>query len=191
MDSRNGQIAKCISRNSYPASTITWYKDEEPLTENGKDIEIRPMHIMESSGLYTVQSTLLAQVTKDDRHAVFHCQVDYSLMGAKQTIVSKNFTINIHYPSEEISFVINASRPVVKEGDSVTLHCKADGNPPPEYTLVKLQDGEEEPLSDVSGGKVVLRDVDRNQSGSYLCKVLDLQSFAELNASVNLFVNCK
>ncbi|XP_020648468.3 cell surface glycoprotein MUC18 [Pogona vitticeps] len=188
-DSEKYEIAKCISRNSYPASTITWYKDEEPLTENGKDIEIRPMHIMESSGLYTVQSTLLAQVTKDDRHAIFHCQVDYSLMGAKQTIVSKNFTINIHYPSEEISFVINASRPVVKEGDSVTLHCKADGNPPPEYTLVKLQDGEEEPLSDVSGGKVVLRDVDRNQSGSYLCKVLDLQSFAELNASVNLFVN--
>ncbi|KAJ7304972.1 hypothetical protein JRQ81_010696 [Phrynocephalus forsythii] len=129
-DSEKYEIAKCISRNGYPASTVTWYKDEEPLTENGKDIEILPRHIMESSGLYTVESTLLAQVTKDDRHAIFHCQVDYSLMGMNKTAVSRNFTINIHYPSEEISFEISPPSPVVKEGDSVTLHCKADGNPP-------------------------------------------------------------
>ncbi|XP_042332086.1 cell surface glycoprotein MUC18 isoform X2 [Sceloporus undulatus] len=188
-DSENYEIAKCISRNGFPASTITWYKDEEHLTENGQDIDIRIAHIKESSGLITVQSTLLAQVTKEDRKAHFHCQVNYSLAGINKTSKSESFQINVHYPSENISLVIDTQSPMVKEGDNVTLRCEADGNPAPEYTFTKIKEGNEEDLPDILGGKLSFHDVNRNDSGIYVCKAFDLQILRELNATANLFVN--
>ncbi|XP_067326881.1 cell surface glycoprotein MUC18 [Anolis sagrei] len=188
-DSENHEIAKCISRNGFPASTVTWYKDDELLTENGQDIDIRIALIKESNGLVTVQSTLLAQVTKEDRSALFHCQVDYYLAGTNKTFKSESFQINIHYPSENISLVMETRNPVVKEGDNVTLRCEADGNPAPEYTFSRFKEGNEEDLPHVLGGKLSFLDISRNESGTYMCKTFDLQTFQELNATVNLFVN--
>ncbi|XP_062817225.1 cell surface glycoprotein MUC18 isoform X2 [Anolis carolinensis] len=188
-DSENHEIAKCISRNGFPASTVTWYKDDELLTKNGQDIDIRLALTKDSNGLVTVQSTLLAQVTKEDRSALFHCQVDYSLAGTNKTFKSESFQINIHYPSENVSLVMETRSPVVKEGDNVTLRCEADGNPAPEYTFSRFKDGYEEDLSDVLGGKLSFLDISRNESGTYMCKTFDLQTFQELNATVNLFVN--
>ncbi|KAH0623311.1 hypothetical protein JD844_031505 [Phrynosoma platyrhinos] len=153
------------------------------------NIDIRIAHIKESSGLITVQSTLLAQVTKEDRKAHFHCQVNYSLAGINKTSKSESFQINVHYPSENISLVIDAQSPMVKEGDNVTLRCEADGNPAPEYTFSKMKEGNEEDLPDVLGGKLSFHDLSRNDSGIYVCKAFDLQILRELNASANLFVN--
>ncbi|XP_062995161.1 cell surface glycoprotein MUC18 isoform X1 [Elgaria multicarinata webbii] len=188
-DSKTHKIGKCMSRNGFPAPTITWYKDDEPLSPDGKEIEIRPAVTRESSGLISVSSTLSAQVTKEDRDAHFYCQVSYSLMGTNQTFTSKSFKINVHYPSENISFEMEAPSPV-KEGDNVTLRCKADGNPEPEYTLFALVDEEEEALpTDISGKEVFFQDIQRDKSGIYGCRALDLQTLKDLVERLELFVN--
>ncbi|XP_044295566.1 cell surface glycoprotein MUC18 isoform X1 [Varanus komodoensis] len=185
-DSKMHTIGRCVSRNGYPTPTITWYKNKEPLSADGTEIEIRPAVTMESSGLITLSSTLSARVTKEDRHANFTCQVSHEK--GKALPQSKSFKINVHYPSENISFQIEAQSPV-KEGDNVTLRCKADGNPEPEYTFHKVEDKEVELPSTVGGGELVFHSVERSASGLYRCKALDLQNFMELTADLNLPVH--
>lgn len=60
------------------------------------DVNIRSVITKESSGLVTIRSILLAQVTKEDRKALFRCQVNYNLMGVNKTIESKSFQINVY-----------------------------------------------------------------------------------------------
>lgn len=49
----------------------------------------------ESSGLYTVSSTLYAPVTREDRHSRYHCTVHYWLRGQRHTLQSQEVKINI------------------------------------------------------------------------------------------------
>lgn len=51
---------------------------------------------MESSGLYTVESTLFARVKREDRNTLFRCQVNYVLMGVNKTTSSQTFNITVH-----------------------------------------------------------------------------------------------
>nr|XP_028563330.1 cell surface glycoprotein MUC18 isoform X1 [Podarcis muralis] len=189
-DPHLSEIATCTSRNGYPTPTLTWYKDGVPLKMDGNEIEIRPGLIKESSGLWTVRSTLSAKVTKEDRSAEFYCQVSYTLMGNNKTSKSDSFKVDVHYPSESLRFVIDAPGPDVKEGDNVTLRCEADGNPPPLYTLYRM---EEEEVSEQGSeqGFLHLYNINKERSGVYLCKVLDLQdvTLEELTANVTLLVN--
>ncbi|XP_060124295.1 cell surface glycoprotein MUC18 [Zootoca vivipara] len=189
-DPHLSEIATCTSRNGYPTPTLTWYKNEVPLKLDGNEIEIRPGLIKESSGLWTVRSTLSAKVTKEDRSAEFYCQVSYSLMGNNKTSKSDSFKVDVHYPSESLRFVIDAPGPDVKEGDNVTLRCEADGNPPPLYTLYRME--EKEVLEqDSEQGFLHLYNITKERSGAYQCKVLDLQDVMpeELTANVTLLVN--
>ncbi|XP_053125162.1 cell surface glycoprotein MUC18 isoform X2 [Hemicordylus capensis] len=183
------EIAVCVSRNGYPTPAITWYKDENLLESDGEEINIRFTITKESSGLFTVSSSLSAQVTKEDRKAIFHCQVNYSLMGANKTSRSNAFNISVNYPSVNISFVISEPNREIKEGDKVTLLCEGDGNPPPEYTFFRVKNGTEEKLQSTDTGKLVLENVMRKDSGLYQCQAFDLQSMDELKADVKLSVN--
>ncbi|XP_061448688.1 cell surface glycoprotein MUC18 isoform X2 [Rhineura floridana] len=187
-DPEMSEVAECISHNGYPTPTLTWYKDDVHLKPDRKQIEIHPVVTKESSGLSTVRSTLLAQITKEDRKAIFHCQVNYNLMGMNKTSKSESITVDVHYPSESISFVIDSPSPEVKEGDNVTLRCEADGNPPPLYTLSRA---EEENLLEPETGVLPIYNIQKEDSGIYRCKMLDLQAITdvELIANVTLFVN--
>lgn len=49
----------------------------------------------ESSGLYTVSSTLYAPVTRQDRHSRFHCTVHYWLRGQRHALDSRGVKVNI------------------------------------------------------------------------------------------------
>ncbi|XP_054854378.1 cell surface glycoprotein MUC18 isoform X2 [Eublepharis macularius] len=179
------KIATCTSQNGYPTPSITWYKDQQPLYSNGTETDIRNAVIRESNGLFTVSSTLFERVTKEDRDAFYHCQVDYSLMGVSKIFQTENFQIKVLYPSENVSFVIDGPKQELKEGDRVTLRCKADGNPEPDYTVFKGEDK----LLDGPSGELILGNITKEDSGTYHCLVFEFEIMKELKASVNLSVN--
>nr|XP_056716833.1 cell surface glycoprotein MUC18 [Euleptes europaea] len=179
------KIATCTSQNGYPTPSITWYKDQRPLSPNGSETDIRNAVIRESSGLFTVSSILFERVTKEDRHAFYHCQVDYSLMGVNKTSQMDSFQIKVLYPSENISFVIDGPSKEVKEGDRVMLRCKADGYPEPDYTIFRVEDQE----LDAPSGELTLEHVTKEDSGAYYCQVFDFDTMKALEANVSLSVN--
>ncbi|XP_037738365.1 cell surface glycoprotein MUC18 isoform X4 [Chelonia mydas] len=185
------KIAVCISKNGFPAPNITWYKNGSPLWQDDTKISILSTLIKESSGLYTVSSTLFARVSREDRQSRFHCAVSYCLLGADQTATSEKVNVTVFYSTEKLSLVIRSPQPQVREGDEVTLHCEGDGNPPPEYNLLKVQEGahaEEKDLTS-SNGVLILRKVKKEDSGRYLCRTFDLDSMASLEATAELSVN--
>ncbi|XP_060106516.1 cell surface glycoprotein MUC18 isoform X2 [Heteronotia binoei] len=179
------QIATCTSQNGYPTPSITWYKDQLPLYPNGTETDVRNAVIRESSGLFTVSSILFEHVTKEDRRAFYHCQVDYSLMGVNKTSETERFQITVLYPSENIYFIIDGPSKELKEGDEVTLRCKADGYPEPEYTIFKVEDQ----VLAATSGELTFDHVKKEDSGTYYCRVFDFDSMNELEANVNLSVN--
>ncbi|XP_063167074.1 cell surface glycoprotein MUC18 [Candoia aspera] len=179
------EVAACIARNGFPSPSIAWYKNGERLRPKDEEIGIHATVITESSGLITARSMLSARVVKEDREAQFHCQVTYTLMGTNRTVKSESFKINVFYPTQNLSFVLDRPNQEVKEGENVTLLCDGDGNPPPEYTLFKEEDSAYSPPD----GKLSFPSVTRNDSGVYWCRALDLQTLEELVASVDLLVN--
>ncbi|XP_066495513.1 cell surface glycoprotein MUC18 [Tiliqua scincoides] len=183
------EIAACVSRNGYPEPTIAWYKNDGLLEHNEHaGVNIRSLITKESSGLVTIRSILLAQVTKEDRKALYRCQVNYNVMGVNKTIESESFGINVHYPSENITLEIRSPTGEVKEGDNVTLFCEADGNPPPLYTFYRTG-GHEVDSPGVFTGELFLEDVKKENSDVYQCQAFDSQSTEILTAEVNLYVN--
>lgn len=49
----------------------------------------------ESSGLYTVSSTLFAHVTREDRNSLYYCTVHYWLRGERRTVESRRVNVTV------------------------------------------------------------------------------------------------
>lgn len=49
----------------------------------------------ESSGLYTVSSTLFTHVTREDRNSLYHCTVHYWLQGQQRAMESRRVNVTI------------------------------------------------------------------------------------------------
>uniref|UniRef100_A0A8C5F1G8 Melanoma cell adhesion molecule n=1 Tax=Gopherus evgoodei TaxID=1825980 RepID=A0A8C5F1G8_9SAUR len=177
------KIAVCVSKNGFPAPNITWYKNGSPLWQDDT-LSILSTLIKESSGLYTVSSNLFARVSREDRQSRFHCEVSYRLLGTDQTASSEKVNVTVFYSTENLSLMIQSPQPQVREGDDVTLRCEGDGNPPPEYNLLKVQ--RDLPSSN---GVLILRKVKKEDSGQYLCRTFDLDSMMKLEDTVELSVN--
>ncbi|NXN97999.1 MUC18 protein, partial [Rhinopomastus cyanomelas] len=186
------QIAQCVSRNGFPAPNITWHKNGTQLVESAK-VKISVTRTRESSGLYTVTSTLFAPVTRKDRHSLYHCTVHYRQQGQGRSMESRRVNITVFYPAEHVKLRVMPSSALVKEGDDVKLVCEADGNPAPVFSFYKrgLEDSWQDLsfLSDTSSGVLNLHDVNKNSSGLYKCQTLDLDDMRQLEKDVELVVN--
>lgn len=53
----------------------------------------------ESSGFYSVQSTLVYKVLKEDKDAQFSCEVSFFVPGAIRTIESSSINVTVHCES--------------------------------------------------------------------------------------------
>ncbi|NWU91641.1 MUC18 protein, partial [Upupa epops] len=190
--SESSQIARCVSRNGFPAPNITWHKNGEQLEENGK-VKISLTRTRESSGLYTVTSTLFTPVTRQDRSSLYYCTVHYRQQGRARATESQKVNITVFYPAEHVKLQVMPSSALVKEGDDVKLVCEADGNPAPVFTFYKrgLEDSWQDLsfLSDTSSGVLNLHDVNKSSSGLYKCQTLDLDDMRQLEKDVELVVN--
>ncbi|XP_074383945.1 cell surface glycoprotein MUC18 isoform X2 [Zonotrichia albicollis] len=186
------EIARCVSKNSLPAPNITWHKNGEQLHAGENNVVMPSTVIRESSGLFTVSSTLLAPVTRDDRHSRYHCSVHYLLRGQPRTLDSQPIQVNVFYPSENLNLKVMPSSTLVKEGDNVTLVCEADGNPPPVFSFFKKnldvwQDVTS--LAEPDSGVLRLHDVNKTSNGTYRCQSLDLDDMSQIEEDVDLVVN--
>ncbi|NXG42837.1 MUC18 protein, partial [Psilopogon haemacephalus] len=182
-------IAQCVSRNSFPAPNITWHKNDEQLEESSK-VKMTFTLTLESSGLYTVTSGLLARVTRQDRHSLYHCAVHYRLHGQTHTLASRRVGVTVFYPAEHIKLQVMPSSALVKEGDDVQLVCEADGNPAPVFSFYKRELDDWHDLSTLAeSGVLNLHDVNKNSSGLYRCQTLDLDDMRVMEKDVELTVN--
>ncbi|XP_073698604.1 B-cell receptor CD22-like [Garra rufa] len=87
-------------------ATFIWYRNSQPLTER-RD---------------TNNQLLLQSVRKEDAGR-------YSCALHGHTYISPDVHLNVTYPPKSVSVSINGSAEIV-EGDSVTLICSSDSNPP-------------------------------------------------------------
>ncbi|NWU72752.1 MUC18 protein, partial [Pterocles burchelli] len=187
------QIARCVSRNSFPPPNITWHKNGEQLHPEENMVKISATLTRESSGLYTVSSTLFAHVTREDRNSLFHCTVHYWLRGQRHAVESRRVNVTVFYPAEHVELHVMPSSALVKEGDDVKLVCEADGNPAPVFSFYKreLEDSWQDlsSLADSNSGVLHLHDVNKSSSGLYRCQTLDLDDMRQLEKDVELVVN--
>ncbi|NWS73820.1 MUC18 protein, partial [Crotophaga sulcirostris] len=187
------QIAQCVSRNSFPVPNITWHKNGERLQPEENKVKFATTRTRESSGLYTVSSTLFAHVTREDRHSLFHCTVHHWLRGQRRALDSRRVNVTVFYPAEHVNLHVMPSSALVKEGDDVKLVCEADGNPAPVFSFYKreLEDSWQDltSLADTTTGVLNLHDVNKSSSGLYRCQTLDLDDMKQLEKDVELVVN--
>uniref|UniRef100_A0A8C3QV73 Melanoma cell adhesion molecule n=1 Tax=Cyanoderma ruficeps TaxID=181631 RepID=A0A8C3QV73_9PASS len=186
------EIAKCVSKNSFPPPNITWHKNGERLRAQENDVTVQSTLTRESSGLYTVSSTLYAPVTRQDRHSSYHCTVHYWLRGQSHALESRRVKVNIFYPAEHLKLQVVPSSAPVKEGDNVTLVCESDGNPQPVFSFFKKKLDEWQDLSSLTepqSGVLNLHNVDKSNSGTYKCQSLDLDDMSQIEEAVDLVVN--
>ncbi|XP_036381592.1 cell surface glycoprotein MUC18 isoform X1 [Megalops cyprinoides] len=181
------KIASCEARNGYPRANITWYRNQTPLVPINGKMNVVTLQTRESSGLYTIQSELHYKVTKDDKDAVFYCEVSYAVPGAVGTAESKRINITVHYPTTVVEVWKQSPEGLVKEGDTVEIRCRGDGNPPPPFTFNRKQQPDVE--LDSSLDLLVLEDVTRADSGIYQCRSLDLDTYAEAVGDLKLVIH--
>ncbi|XP_057551985.1 cell surface glycoprotein MUC18 isoform X2 [Hippopotamus amphibius kiboko] len=177
------EIATCMGRNGYPLPQVTWYKNGQSLKEEKNRVHIQSSQIVESSGLYTLQSVLKAQLAKEDKDAQFYCELSYRLPSGNHMKESKEVTVPVFYPAERVWLEVEPEG-LLKEGDHVEIRCLADGNPPPHFSISKQNLGtremEEERTDD--NGVLVLEPAQKEHSGLYECQGLDLETMASLQS---------
>ncbi|TRY93096.1 hypothetical protein DNTS_008621 [Danionella cerebrum] len=163
------KVASCETRSGHPKPNITWYRDHIPI--HPAIVNVVTLVTRESSGLYTVQSELQYKVAKEDKDAHFSCEVSYFVPGAVRTSESKGINITVHYPTTSVEMWKELPQGLVKEGDTVEMHCQGDGNPPAPIIFNREQSDAELVSNE---GLLVLKDVSRVDSGVYECHALDL-----------------
>ncbi|KAL1281313.1 hypothetical protein QQF64_000116 [Cirrhinus molitorella] len=129
----------CSSDSNPPALNYTWLKGGE-FVGSGRIYSISKISSVENSGEYKCKSI--------NKHGETYSDV---------------VTLNILYPPRNVSVYVNASGEIV-EGDSVTLNCSSDSNPPAEINWFK-------------GGKILgsgriysISKISSDHSGEYKCK---------------------
>ncbi|KAL2807394.1 cell surface glycoprotein MUC18 precursor [Daubentonia madagascariensis] len=175
------EVATCVGRNGYPIPQVIWYKNGRALKEEKNRVHIQSSQIVESSGLYTLQSVLKAQLVKEDKDAQFYCELNYRLPSGNHMKESREVNVPVFYPAEKVWLEVEPVG-VLKEGDHVEIRCLADGNPPPHFTISKqnpsTREMEEQTIND--NGVLVLEPAQKEHSGLYECQGLDLQTMGSL-----------
>ncbi|KAM9332427.1 cell surface glycoprotein MUC18 isoform 3-T3 [Pholidichthys leucotaenia] len=181
------KVASCEARNGFPKPNITWHKNGIALIPAPGYVNVLTLVTRESSGFYSVQSTLEYQVGKEDKDAHFSCEVSFFVPGAIRTTESQSINITVHYPTTMVELWKESPQGLVKEGDTVELRCQGDGNPPPPFIFSREQDPEVKLES--KGDVLILSPVSRLHSGLYSCHPLDNDGYTEVKGEVQLTVH--
>ncbi|XP_036449197.1 basal cell adhesion molecule isoform X2 [Colossoma macropomum] len=180
---QSSEVGKCTSRNGHPQPRIIWFKDSKPLpevTDSKEKTYMVPRVVKESSGLFTVASTLFMRPTKEDAKSVFHCTVEYAMPnGQIRKESSDHFNLTVYYPAENVDFTLVNQGPI-KEGDRVQMKCETDGNPQPQFEFYK---GDVK-LGHTDTGLLALEKVTRSDAGTYRCEALDFEASVDLTRTL-------
>ncbi|XP_077057524.1 cell adhesion molecule CEACAM6-like [Siphateles boraxobius] len=121
-------------------ATFIWYRNSQPLTERRDR-----------------NNELLLQSVRREDSGRYSCAVD------GHTHISPAVQLNVMYPPRNVSVFISPSA-VIVEGDSVTLNCISDSNPPAEISWFKGG-------TIVGSGRIYsISKISSDDSGEYKCK---------------------
>uniref|UniRef100_A0AAY4AGK6 Ig-like domain-containing protein n=1 Tax=Denticeps clupeoides TaxID=299321 RepID=A0AAY4AGK6_9TELE len=163
------QVGECSAKEANPAANITWYKNDQVLVADGKEvIIITSVNKHHETGLSSTSSILRYSASKRDVDANFTCRA--SNLTSKELAL---FPENVDYPPQKVTLHVTPSGPL-KEGDNVTLRCSADGNPPPSRYIIHLKN-QEVMVED----SYTLTMVKRSHSGEYHCSPADNSSLLD------------
>ncbi|XP_018611004.1 CD166 antigen homolog A isoform X2 [Scleropages formosus] len=156
-------VGECVALNANPPANITWFKNDTQLTDDGKLIVITVLLKKDpTTGLTTTSSKLQYTAVKQDVYSTFTCTIQHPL-GPVQVSAPEKFTVI--YPTETVDLQV-VNKGSIKEGDNVTLKCKADGNPRPTSFNFHLK-GKKVTVDNTD--TYALTDVTRNSTGEYKC----------------------
>uniref|UniRef100_A0A3B4VDC3 Melanoma cell adhesion molecule b n=1 Tax=Seriola dumerili TaxID=41447 RepID=A0A3B4VDC3_SERDU len=181
------KIGVCEVKNGFPKPNITWYRNNTPLRSN-QDVVLTTT--MESSGLYSVRSELNMKVMKEDKDALFYCEVNYFVPGGTRMTETNRINITVYYPSTAVSVWVESPKGKIKEGDSVELHCHGNGNTESSMSITHAGLQELPRVEQtLDSNMLVLNNVTRLNSGVYQCNSLDLETFETISRNITVFVN--
>ncbi|KAI4881739.1 hypothetical protein NFI96_033279, partial [Prochilodus magdalenae] len=173
-------LGECSTKDANPAASIIWLKNNIPLVADEKVIRVTTdVQINKTTGLSSTFSKLEYAALKGDLNAKFACAVQHKNLASD--LMSAPVTFIINYPTEKVNIQVVSAQPI-KEGDNVTLKCKADGNPPPSSYSFHLK-GKKVKVE--NSDTYMLTNVTRDTSGEYKCSLVDDDAKAE---SVNITV---
>lgn len=139
-------------------SDFTWYKNGKRLSEWS-----------------VLNQLLLASVSSDDT-GNYSCAVR-----DQKHLASPALTLSVRYPPKSVSVSISASAEI-KEGDSVTLNCNSDSNPPAlNFSWFK----ENQSSAVGSGQSFIISSFNSSHSGRYYCEAQN-QYGSQRSASVSV-----
>ncbi|XDV16430.1 hypothetical protein PO909_016147, partial [Leuciscus waleckii] len=121
-------------------ATFIWYRNSQPLTERRDR-----------------NNELLLQSVRREDSGRYSCAVD------GHTHISPDVQLNVMYPPKN-NFIVVSPSGVIVEGDSVTLNCISDSNPPAEISWFKGR-------TIVRSGRIYrISKISSDDSGEYKCK---------------------
>ncbi|XP_063064868.1 B-cell receptor CD22 [Engraulis encrasicolus] len=151
----------CSSDANPPVDTYTWYKttSSESAVGSGQNYEIPNI------------------TTNDTGH--YYCRAENTVGYSNSTLLY----VNVFYPPKNTLVLISPTGSI-KEGDSVTLTCSSDANPPVHnYTWYKTTKGG---TAIGSGQNYEITNITTEDTGHYYCKVENSVGF---NNSTFLFID--
>ncbi|XP_018972115.1 cell surface glycoprotein MUC18-like isoform X1 [Cyprinus carpio] len=178
------KVAHCKVDDGYPRPNITWYKDRFPLQQSNNEVKISESETTKANGLFTVESDLYIKPQRTDEDALFYCEVKYFVPGEVRMTESKKINITVHYPTTKVTVYVNPRNGLIKEGDTVEIRCEGNGNPQPVFSFTH----NEEELS-ADNEMLLLENVKRSHSGTYVCQSIDFGEGIYAEDSVNITVH--
>ncbi|KAL7848650.1 hypothetical protein SRHO_G00202730 [Serrasalmus rhombeus] len=173
-------LGECSTKDANPAANIIWLKNNIPLVADEKVIKLTTdVQTDKTTGLLSTFSKLEYAAVKEDLNAKFACAVQHKSLASD--LVSAPVTFVINYPTEKVSLQVISADPI-KEGDNVTLKCKADGNPPPSSYSFHIK-GKKVKIE--NSDMYTLTSVTRASTGEYKCSLVDNDTIAN-SASITV-----
>ncbi|XP_068440189.1 melanoma cell adhesion molecule b isoform X2 [Clinocottus analis] len=175
------KIGTCEVKNGFPKPNITWYRNRTPLRSD--EVTLATSITTESSGLFSVKSELSMNVMKEEKDDLFYCEITYIVPGGVMMTETNPINITVYYPSTSVNVWVESPKGHIKEGDSIELHCRGNGNMPSSILTI-VHENDNSPLLNN-----VLDNVTRLNSGVYKCTSTDTDTFEEISGNATVVVN--
>ncbi|XP_051253833.1 melanoma cell adhesion molecule b isoform X1 [Dicentrarchus labrax] len=178
------KIGTCQVKNGFPKPNITWYRNNTPLRNVHDEVKVETSTTTESSHLFSVKSELSLKVVKEDKDVLFYCQITYFVPGGLKMTETDRINVTVFYPSTAVNVWVESPKGKIKEGDTIELHCRGNGNNPSEISISHEGSGKSWDTE-----MLVLENVTLINSGVYQCTSLDMETLHDISGNTTVFVN--